>query len=157
MGQAPLAASYEQMKSRRDSWSFANSHPGNRWSGLASLRERTSAPTVPVFVDDGNPGDFAARPPLSGGLLRKFSIGGNQPLKSPPLVGGAQLPNRSAGANASPTSAPAPLPPSQSVVAEGAALKLPTRGRQGSMSNGSQRRRPSPMGERLLMGHFNAH
>lgn len=164
-----LGTSYEQIKSRRDSWSFANA-PGNRWSGLASLRERTASATPFISESAPAPSSVAVVDNTSGqgpmgGLLRKFSISGSQPLKSPPMpkpngmMRDDSMSSAGSTVGAMPTNEglapPSPLPPQQEDYFK---TVPPTRGRQGSVGTPStQRRRPSPMGERLLMGHFNAH
>lgn len=160
----PLGSSYERMKSRRDSWSFATA-AGNRWSGLQSLRERTSTVasggvTMPTYSNDYNSIPASAPPTQDntgtgpmGGLLRKFSIGGGQPLKSPQTISTPALASKAEG-NAAPVSNNLAVSPSQDDYFK----TVPqTRGRQNSAGSPNQRRRPSPMGERLLMGHFNAH
>lgn len=156
----PLGSSYERMKSRRDSWSFATA-AGNRWSGLQSLRERTATVasggvTMPTYNSNDYNSIPASAPPTQdnagagpmGGLLRKFSIGGGQPLKSPPTTSTPIV-----AAKAEPIAAATIAPPQDDYF-----KTVPqTRGRQNSAGSPNQRRRPSPMGERLLMGHFNAH
>ncbi|PWO01134.1 hypothetical protein FA09DRAFT_335768 [Tilletiopsis washingtonensis] len=100
------------------------------------------------------------------GLLRRFSLSGSGAVKpslnSAPATQqiGFERHGRSASvastasttsiagtAAAEPRSAPAMVDP---------ALAAQARGRKGSVG-GNGKRRPSPMGERLLMGHFNAH
>ncbi|PWN37361.1 uncharacterized protein FA14DRAFT_187471 [Meira miltonrushii] len=160
----PLGSSYERMKSRRDSWSFATA-AGNRWSGLQSLRERTSTVgsagvTMPTYNNDNSipasapPAQDTAGAGPMGGLLRKFSIGGGQPIKSPPTISTPATTGKTE-ATVAPVSSNSNTSPSR----ENDYFKTvpQTRGRQNSASSPNQRRRPSPMGERLLMGHFNAH
>lgn len=166
----PLGSSYEQMKSRRDSWSFASA-AGNRWSGLQSLRERTATGasggiTMPTYSNESN--SFpASAPPVQdtsgagpmGGLLRKFSIGGGQPLKSPPTTSIGNGGQATAASKVESNAASSTVPHKMTTSPQEDYFKTvpQTRGRQNSASSPNQRRRPSPMGERLLMGHFNAH
>lgn len=159
----PLGTSFDQIKvkhRRRDSWGYTGTAPTNvnqRWSGFGNLRDRAYPPTSMSGNKPHESGiiDAPLDNPSTGmtGLLRKFSLNGGQSLK-PPVAEAEKLGRmRSESDSLAVTREPTV---SRSADAEPPATK--TRGRQGSTSNpSSQRRKPSPMGERLLMGHFNAH
>ena len=157
----PLGTSYEQAQKRFNSGSWGQSG----WS-LGGLRNPSFSGKA---YDEGGGG---GGPGGMGGLLRRFSIGGSRAPEQRYSVGSASDAknpastfdtNASVPRSASPTSfgnqdlgsanqnrnfAPDTAQP----------IKTPSspRGRQGSIS-GNTKRKPSPMGERLLMGHFNAH
>ncbi|UZJ51317.1 hypothetical protein CBS101457_000637 [Exobasidium rhododendri] len=142
----PMGSSFDQIKGHRGSWG-PNSH--SSWNGLNTFRGNAvnlSSPQPQSGVD--NTSAALSNKGMSG-ILRKFSFGsGQQPLK-------ADL-----GQTANSPAMPAPILTAQKLGGADVAepVEIIVRGRQGSLGgNPSQKRRPSPMGERLLMGHFNAH
>lgn len=148
----PLGTSFENIKGHRASW---QAHAGANWNGLNGMRGVPSNDATAASAPPPN-----AAPPSGGmgGIFRKFSFGsGSQsPMKMAPpsstSVNGIK--------NSPPSAAAAPIPASAPVTVasptmEPVAVETVVRGRQASMNGG--KRRPSPMGERLLMGHFNAH
>ncbi|PWN89649.1 hypothetical protein FA10DRAFT_268178 [Acaromyces ingoldii] len=166
----PLS-SYDQIKAHRASW--GNQHHGtqawNTWASANSGRrklssaftdgELASAGGGSAVMDEGGGGGVVGGGGV-GRLFRKWSVGSSSAGPMTPPSSQAEMPayatHSRSQSMAIPTSAPATGSPGL-VEAEVAAAP---RGRGASLSNGSQlppKRRPSPMGERLLMGHFNAH
>jgi hypothetical protein len=159
LGRVPsisLGTSFDQIKGHRGSWGQSNSG----WNGLNNFRNTNSnvSPSAGMApgAADSSIGGAAATAPNGGmsGILRKFSFngGGAQPLK-----GGNHM--RGTSSSAIPV-APSQPPQQVEVVTAAVAIggepaEVTVRGRQASVS--IPKRRPSPMGERLLMGHFNAH
>ena len=158
----PMGTSFEQLKSHRQSWGGGNAG----WNGLNGLRgngaENGNAAggggggAVPVSVPNNGGGG------AMGGIFRKFSFGS---ASQTPTKSGTQVKAPAGNVNTSgggaamtaPASAPSQVTSQPMATQPAAAGAEPvTRGRQASVSAGGKRR-PSPMGERLLMGHFNAH
>jgi hypothetical protein len=115
----------------------------------------------PFEHDEGSAVSDGSGNGAMGNLLRRFSLSGNSYRAN---NGASAAPVTPAFDSTSPGSA-ASVPRSASPQAIPAMRdsgvcfdegKPVARGRQPSFS-GSGKRKPSPMGERLLMGHFNAH
>ncbi|CAO1624049.1 unnamed protein product [Parajaminaea phylloscopi] len=163
----PMGSSYESIKSKRDSWA-GNYNLGAGWAGLA-FRPGKSPSTGP-FESSGGAEPSTALPPSAtgpatgmGGLFRKLSMSSQRPTTIPKPQGshghrsmstsstsGAPAPDF-LGPDAS-VGATAASPPNNAVAADGK-----TRGRQGSLGTSNAKRKPSPHGERLLMGWTHAH
>jgi hypothetical protein len=137
LGRVPsytLNGPFDQVKGQhRGSWS-ANANAG--WAGLRG----GNANSPPLSTVDSSTTTYSKQGNMSG-ILNKFTFGGARvPSTAAVNVKSASLPSADEGFTV--------VPPSE----------VSTRGRQVSLGNGTtQKRRPSPMGERLLMGHFNAH
>lgn len=163
----PLGSSYEQAQKRFNSGSW-----GQKVGWMNTMRPGPLSPPLPrSSMDEGSPVNDGAANGTMGNLLRRFSLSGNS-YRANNAAGLAT--SSSAATAAAPTapafdSAPAALAPAIPRSASPRAIpavrdsgvcfdegKPITRGRQASFS-GSGKRKPSPMGERLLMGHFNAH
>ncbi|GAK65710.1 uncharacterized protein PAN0_010c3930 [Moesziomyces antarcticus] len=159
----PLGASYEQAQKRFNSGSW-----GQKMGWMGSMRSNPLSPTLTrTSIDEGSAvGDANANTngPM-GGLLRRFSLSGNS-YRAPSTSVSSNAPVAPAfetapNAAAIPRSAsPKTIPVTRdSGVCFSERMDEPkpvARGRQPSFS-GNTKRKPSPMGERLLMGHFNAH
>ncbi|CDS01786.1 uncharacterized protein SPSC_06440 [Sporisorium scitamineum] len=157
----PLGASYEHAQKRFNSGSW-----GQKMGWMNTMRPGPLSPTLPrSSMDEGSPVSDGAANGTMGNLLRRFSLSGNSyranngvnptSAAAPTAPAFDSAPPASAAAiprSASPQAIPA-IRDSGVCFDEG---KSVTRGRQASFS-GSGKRKPSPMGERLLMGHFNAH
>ncbi|SJX63268.1 uncharacterized protein SRS1_14092 [Sporisorium reilianum f. sp. reilianum] len=157
----PLGASYEQAQKRFNSGSW-----GQKMGWMNTMRPGPLSPTLPrTSMDEGSPANDGANNGAMGNLLRRFSLSGNSyranngasltsaaaptapAFDSAPAASGAAIPR-----SASPQAIPG-MRDSGVCFDEGKPI---ARGRQPSFS-GTTKRKPSPMGERLLMGHFNAH
>lgn len=134
--------SFDQIKGHRGSWG-PSTNPG--WAGFNNLRGSASANSPPLStVDMSGPLINGSKGGSMGGLLSKFTFGGASAARG-------QYPAPATVASS------APLPAADDTLTVSQPMEVaPVRGRQASFG-GSQKRRPSPMGERLLMGHFNAH
>ncbi|GAC97628.1 expressed protein [Pseudozyma hubeiensis SY62] len=156
----PLGASYEQAQKRFHSGSW-----GQKMGWMNTMRPGPLSPTLTrTSIDEGSGGGGdASNNSGMGGLLRRFSLGGNSYRTSSGAVSGAGAAPVAPAFDAAPAGASMPRSASPQAIPvmrdsgvcfdEG---KPAVRGRQASFS-GSTKRKPSPMGERLLMGHFNAH
>ncbi|PWN51066.1 hypothetical protein IE53DRAFT_65657 [Violaceomyces palustris] len=173
----PLSNSYEQAQKRmnsgswgsKNSWGLGGFRSGGSLSGPSGRPGPVPNPSSEV-ADEGGGGGM-------GGLLRRLSIGGASHPRavhrhSISSIGDLNGFSPGEGASShgpyqSPASPPqAPPSPNNitgmpgmatSTIPEDKAVPaVQRRGRQASVSNGTKRK-PSPMGERLLMGHFNAH
>lgn len=161
----PLGASYEQAQKRFNSGSW-----GQKMGWMNTMRPGPlSPPANRTSIDEGSAAGDGAGSGAMGSLLRRFSISGNSyraptgaVAASPPSAAPVAPAFDSAPSAASiPRSAsPQPIPVTRDSgvsfndqMPDGRTAK---RGRQASFS-GSMKRKPSPMGERLLMGHFTAH
>lgn len=135
--------SFEHIKGHRGSWG-ASANPG--WAGFNNFRGGAAANSPPLSTVDmtGPSINNAKGGGGMGGLLSKFTFGG-----ASAAAGQYRAPATVASS--------APLPSADANLTVVQPIEVaPVRGRQASFG-GSQKRRPSPMGERLLMGHFNAH
>ncbi|SNX87247.1 uncharacterized protein MEPE_05957 [Melanopsichium pennsylvanicum] len=153
----PLGASYEQAQKRFNSGSW-----GQKMGWMNTMRPGPLSPTLSrSSIDEGSAvSDGNASGPM-GNLLRRFSLSGNS-YRAPTGAVTASAPIAPAFDNApSAASIPRSASPKAIPVPRDSGIcfdeaKSASRGRQPSFS-GSTKRKPSPMGERLLMGHFNAH
>ncbi|PWZ03776.1 hypothetical protein BCV70DRAFT_204480 [Testicularia cyperi] len=169
----PLGASYEQAQKRFNSGSW-----NQKMGWMNGMRTGPLSPTLTRgSIDEGSSAD-AGPTGAMGNLLRRFSLsGGGNPYRSVNGRTVAAPSNASAGGEAvfRPAAASAataetiprsvspkaiPITRDSGVhFAEGGQPAQPApvpRGRQPSFGS-SAKRKPSPMGERLLMGHFTAH
>jgi len=157
----PLGASYEQAQKRFNSGSW-----GQKMGWMNNMRPGPLSPTISrSSIDEGSVSGDAGANGTMGNLLRRFSLSSNS-YRAP--AGGVSAPASSAApvapafdsaqsAAAIPRSAsPKSIPVTRDSGVSFDEGRTATRGRQPSFS-GSTKRKPSPMGERLLMGHFNAH
>lgn len=128
---------------------------------MNTMRGGPLSPTLSrTSIEEGNHPEDAGQTGSMGNLLRRFSLSGNAYRAN----------NAPSAMNASNRVASAPLdvgdPASKAIPItrdSGIAfadpvetVQPPQRGRQASFG-ANTKRKPSPMGERLLMGHFNAH
>ncbi|EST05320.2 hypothetical protein PSEUBRA_005589 [Kalmanozyma brasiliensis GHG001] len=154
----PLGASYEQAQKRFNSGSW-----GQKMGWMNTMRPGPLSPTLSrTSIDEGSAvSDGAGANGAMGSLLRRFSLSGSSyrsasgPVSASTPVAPAFESAPSAAAiprSASPKAIPTTRD-SGVCFEEGKPI---VRGRQPSFS-GNTKRKPSPMGERLLMGHFNAH
>lgn len=154
-----LGTSYEQFKNKRDTWAGGYNH-GAGWAGIGGLRSGNGP------GGGGGGGAEPQSPPASGGgmggLLRKLSLSsgagnaggrphmghhhGHRSISVSSTPAGQQPPTPNSDAATSPITSPTP----------GSPPKGGARGRQNSVG-GNQKRKPSPHGERLLMGWTHAH
>lgn len=164
----PMGTSYESIKNKRESWG-GNYAFGSGWTPL-SFRTGKSPPasTETGFFDGQTQGQPASANANGaggvGGLFRKLSISSGQSVRQ---NGGSSSGHNhhhnrghshrslsfSAGqadttSDALPTAAASEISPSPEVK---------SRGRQASTGSGNTKRKPSPHGERLLMGWTHAH
>lgn len=167
----PLGTSpYESIKGRRNSVVGGNQQLGTGWNGFGALRgARTSdasehrMPTSAVSSSTTSTSSASSNASAGGmgGLFRKLSLSGGG---APTGGGGAghhrgyRHDHRSASlsSDTSTVSASSPVEASAPAAVPVAVEQPKMRGRQGSM-NGSAKRKPSPHGERLLMGWTHAH
>lgn len=156
----PVGSSYESIKNRRDSWG-ANYTMGAGWAGL-SFRPSKSPPTGLFDVSAGEQqsannqtGSVATG---MGGLFRRLSLSNNQ--------GSSGFASRSANLSSAAVNATSAAPVTDAstqaqahaaVVASPTATETKIRGRQASLGTSNVKRKPSPHGERLLMGWTHAH
>ncbi|PWN24876.1 hypothetical protein BDZ90DRAFT_234497 [Jaminaea rosea] len=163
LGRVPsigLGTSYEQFKNKRDTWAGGYNH-GAGWAGIGGLRSGNGP-----GGGGGGGGGEPQSPPASGGgmggLLRKLSLSsgagnaggrphmghhhGHRSISVSSTPAGQQPPTPNSDAATSPNTSPTP----------GSPPKGGARGRQNSVG-GNQKRKPSPHGERLLMGWTHAH
>ena len=159
----PLGASYEQAQKRFNSGSW-----GQKMGWMGSMRSNPLSPTLTrTSIDEGSAvGDGSASGTAGpmGGLLRRFSLSGNSYRAAPMSASNAPVapafesaPNAAAiPRSASPKTIPVTRDSGVCFSERTDEPKPVARGRQPSFS-GNTKRKPSPMGERLLMGHFNAH
>lgn len=175
LGRVPsigMPSSYEAFKNKRDTWAGGYSH-GAGWAGLGGLRnggEPQSPPGGGVAGGGGGGGTTTAGGGGGGGgggmggLLRKLSIGGggasghqvhghghghrSMSMSSQPKLDSTNAtPNGALSPTSPSAAAPSSSPPKGSTTA---------RGRKNSVG-GNTKRKPSPHGERLLMGWTHAH
>lgn len=148
----PLGSSYEQAQKRFNSGSWSQ-----KMGWMNTMRPGPLSPPLGrASNDEGTPNGDTSGP--MGNLLRRFSLSGNT-YRAPagPSAPVAPAFDSPPPAAAVPRSAsPKPIPNTRDSGVSFGEEKAATRGRQASL-NGSAKRKPSPMGERLLMGHFNAH
>ncbi|KIS69053.1 uncharacterized protein UMAG_03032 [Mycosarcoma maydis] len=148
----PLGASYEQAQKRFNSGSW-----GQKMGWMNTMRPGPLSPALSrTSIDEGSAATDGAGNGAVGNLLRRFSLGGSSYRANNGAI------SSSAAAPVAPVFDSAPPASPQAIPAmrdSGVCLdeaKPVARGRQASFG-GSAKRKPSPMGERLLMGHFNAH
>ena len=153
----PLGASYEQAQKRFNSGSW-----GQKMGWMNTMRPGPLSPTLSrTSIDEGSAVSDGNGSGTMGNLLRRFSLSGNS-YRAPTGAVSASAPVAPAFESApSADSVPRSASPKAIPVARDSGVcfdegKTATRGRQPSFS-GSTKRKPSPMGERLLMGHFDAH
>lgn len=157
----PLGASYEQAQKRFNSGSW-----GQKMGWMNTMRPGPLSPTLSrTSIDEGSVGSEGAGGGAMGNLLRRFSLSGNS-YRAPAATSPSGAPVTPAFDAAPPSAASVPrsASPKDIPVTRDSGIcftdQMPeagaTRGRQPSFS-GNTKRKPSPMGERLLMGHFNAH
>lgn len=158
----PLGASYEQAQKRFQSGSW-----GQKMGWMNTMRPGPLSPTLPrSSMDEGSPTSDGASNGTMGNLLRRFSLSGNSYRTNnngvnSAYAGAPTAPAFDSNSSASAASVPRSASPQAIPAMRDSGVcfdegKPATRGRQASFS-GSGKRKPSPMGERLLMGHFNAH
>lgn len=153
----PLGASYEQAQKRFNSGSW-----GQKMGWINTMRPGPLSPTLSrTSIDEGSAVSDGNSNGAMGNLLRRFSLSGNSYRAHTGAVSASApvAPNFEAAPSAAsiPRSAsPKAIPVTRDSGVCFDEAKTATRGRQPSLS-GSTKRKPSPMGERLLMGHFNAH
>ena len=156
----PLGASYEQAQKRFQSGSW-----GQKMGWMSTMRSGSgplSPPLTRSSIDEGSAVSDGSGNGAMGNLLRRFSLGGNSYRANNAAPAAPVTP---AGFDSTPPGPAASVPRSASPQPVAGTRdsgvcfderKAVARGRQPSFS-GSGKRKPSPMGERLLMGHFNAH
>lgn len=149
----PMGSSYESLKGRRESWTAAGGAAG-KWPGYGFRSPSADGGGGNSGADNGNGGGMS-------GLFRKLSIGqgGHSSHQR-------RMPSVSSGSGGNQTT---PTPGDNKTQMRGASRSdadksVPsdtTRGRQSSVSSSSTttttKRKPSPHGERLLMGWTHAH
>lgn len=155
----PLGASYEQAQKRFNSGSW-----GQKMGWMNTMRPGPLSPTLTrTSVDEGSGGGDGSNTGAMGGLLRRFSLSGSSYRAGSGAASGAgaapvapAFDAAPAGASMQRSASPQAIPATRDSGVCFDEGKPVARGRQASFS-GSTKRKPSPMGERLLMGHFNAH
>lgn len=168
----PLGTSpYEHIKGRRNSI-VGGQQLGAGWTGFGTLRGRTSDASERGGIPASTNGSTTAATTSNatggmGGLFRKLSLSGTSPVTGAPHQSRHRHDHRSASLSSDAGSTTSegpnvPLAPNAPVSAPPTTGSTPAleaqpkmRGRQGSMS--ATKRKPSPHGERLLMGWTHAH
>lgn len=155
----PLGASYEQAQKRFNSGSW-----GQKMGWMNTMRPGPLSPTLSrTSIDEGSAVSDGAANGTMGNLLRRFSLSGNSYRNTNgPLSASAAAPvapsfeTAPSAASVPRSASPKAIPATRDSGVCFDEGKPVARGRQPSFS-GNTKRKPSPMGERLLMGHFNAH
>lgn len=155
----PLGASYEQAQKRFNSGSW-----GQKMNWMNTMRSGPLSPTLSrTSIDEGSAANDGSGTGTVGNLLRRFSLSGNSYRANSGAVSGPAAAPVAPAFDSAPSAASVPrsaspqaIPPMRDSGVCFDEAKPMARGRQPSFS-GNTKRKPSPMGERLLMGHFNAH
>ncbi|KAJ1026590.1 hypothetical protein NDA13_003967 [Ustilago tritici] len=155
----PLGASYEQAQKRFNSGSW-----GQKMGWMNTMRPGPLSPTLSrPSIDEGSASGDGGANGTMGNLLRRFSLSSSS-YRTGSMSGSASSATPVAPAYDSAPSAaaiprsasPKSIPATHDSGVSFGEGRTARRGRQPSFS-GNTKRKPSPMGERLLMGHFNAH